>query len=99
MWKSLSGLVELPDQYHGYVVGFAALVAVLLFNQLVYRRCWKSYPTLEEYLTAHPGCDTTGGIVCSRCRQRAAGGAVMGTGRIYRCTWCDTELYRIDRVG
>jgi hypothetical protein len=48
MWKPLSPLVELLDQYHGYIIGFAAVAAVLLLNQLIYRRCWKSYPPLKS---------------------------------------------------
>ena len=99
MWKPLSPLLEFLDQYHGFIVGFAGLAAVLLLNQLIYRCRWRSYPTLKEYLAAHPGCDTTKGIVCSRCRQRAPGAGVIGTGRIYCCTWCETELYRIDQIG
>jgi hypothetical protein len=99
MWKSLSPLLEFLDQYHGLILGFAALAAVVLLNQLIYRRRWKIYPTLDEYLATHPGCDTTEGIVCSRCRRRALGAEVISTGRIYRCAWCETELYRIDRIG
>lgn len=99
MWKPLSPLVETIDQYHGYIIGFAALAAILLLNQLIYRRSWTSYPTVDEYLRAHPGCDTMKGIVCSKCWQRASGGPVIGAGRLYRCAWCDTELYRIDRIG
>ena len=99
MWKPLLPLLEFLDQYHGYIAGFAALGAVLLLNQLIFRRRWTSYPTLDEYLAAHPGCDTTEGVVCNRCRQTVSGAGVIGTGRIYRCTWCDTELYRADRIG
>src|SRR5215471_4469270 len=99
MWKPFLPLLELLDQYHGWIVGFAALGTVLLFNQVIFRRSWTSYPTLDEYLAAHPACDTTEGVVCSRCGQRALGGGVIGAGRIYRCSWCDTELYRIDKVG
>ena len=99
MWNVLSPLVQFLDQSRGYIIGFAALAAVLLVNQFIYRRYWKSYPTLEEYLAAHPGCSTTAGIVCSRCGQRAAGMGVIGAGRIYNCTRCETELYRIDEVG
>lgn len=92
-------MVELPDQYHGYLIGFAALAAVLILNQLIYRRRWKSYPTVKEYVATHPGCSTTAGILCSRCGQRAAESRVIGAGRIYVCTRCETELCRIDRTG
>ena len=44
MWKSFSPFVEILDQYHGYILGFAALAAVLLFNQLVYRRWLEVLP-------------------------------------------------------
>ena len=99
MWKPLSPVLEFLDQYHGWIVGFAALAAVLLLNQLIYRRRWKSYPTLEQYLATHPGCRETEGVVCSRCRRKALEARVMGAGRIYRCAWCETELYRIDKTG
>ena len=99
MWTSLSSLLEFVDRYHGYVVGFGALAAVLLINQLIFRRRWSSYPTREQYLAAYPGCATMDGVVCNACGQRAAGGGVIGAGRIYRCSWCDTELYRVDQNG
>jgi hypothetical protein len=96
MWKPLQPLLESLDQYHGLFIGFALLGAVLLFNQLVYSRRWKSYPTLKQYLAAHPGCDTIDGVVCDICRRKALGMNVPGSGRIYRCGWCETELYRVD---
>src|SRR5215813_188075 len=99
MWNPFSPVLGFLEQYHGLIVGFAALAVVLLLNQLIFRHRWKSYPTLEEYLASHPACDTADGIVCSRCRQRALGGGVIGAGRIYRCSWCDTELYRVDQIG
>jgi hypothetical protein len=95
MWKSLLAFL---DQYHGLIIGFAVLAAVLFLNQLIYRRRWTSYPTREQYLAAHPGCDTVDGIVCDTCRRKAMVGPVPSMGRIYRCGWCDTELYRIDRA-
>ena len=98
MWHPLSPVLEFLDQYHGLIIGFAGLAAVLLLNQLIFRHRWKSYPTLDEYLAAHPGCETAAGIVCSRCGQRASGMGVMGTGRLYMCTRCETELYRVDQM-
>ncbi|TYM00378.1 hypothetical protein FXB40_00600 [Bradyrhizobium rifense] len=95
MWNSLLALL---DQYHGLIIGFAVLALVLPANLLIYRRNWTSYPTREAYLAAHPGCDTVDGIVCAKCRQKAASMAVPHAGRLYRCTWCDTELYRVDRA-
>jgi hypothetical protein len=38
------------------------------------------------------------GVVCDKCGQKASGMAVAHAGRIYRCTWCDTDLYRIDKA-
>jgi hypothetical protein len=95
MWKSLLAFL---DQYHGLIIGFAVLALVLLLNQLIYRRGWKSYPTREDYLAAHPSCATVGGVVCAKCRQKTASMPVRGSGRIFRCTWCDTDLYRVDKA-
>ena len=82
--------------YGGYIFGFATLAAILFLNLLIYRHRWKSYPTLEEYLAAHPECDRVPDVLCSRCGTKAAGAGVVGRGCIYRCTWCETELYRVD---
>ncbi|MCP3386833.1 MULTISPECIES: hypothetical protein [unclassified Bradyrhizobium] len=95
MWNYLLALL---DQYQGLIIGFAVLALVLLANLLIYRRNWTSYPTRAAYLAAHPGCDTADGIVCAKCRQKAASMAVPPVGRLYRCTWCDAELYRVDSV-
>ncbi|QPF91418.1 hypothetical protein [Bradyrhizobium commune] len=97
MWNAIAPLLEFVDRYHGLIIGFAALAAVLLLNQLIYRRSWTSYPTREDYLAAHPGCATADGVVCDRCRQKASSMPVKGAGRIYRCAWCETDLYRVDR--
>jgi hypothetical protein len=86
------------DEHHGLIIGFAALAGVLFLNQLIYRRRWTSYPSREDYLAAHPGCATGDGVVCAKCRQKAVSMPVRSAGRIYRCTWCDTELYRVDRA-
>jgi hypothetical protein len=85
--------------YVGYIVGFSALAAVLALNQFVFRRRWKSYPTAAQYLAAHPECDKAGGIVCHQCRGRTSSLAVKDHGRLYRCAWCETELYRVDGGG
>ena len=95
MWNAL---LVFWDQYHGLIIGIAVLALVLLANQLIFRRFWTSYPTLEAYLADHPGCDTAGGIVCATCRQKALEGPVVGRGRLYRCGWCETELYRVDKA-
>ncbi|SFN79316.1 hypothetical protein SAMN05216330_101577 [Bradyrhizobium sp. Ghvi] len=95
MWNSLFAFW---DQYHGLIIGFGVLGLVLLFNQFIYRRYWTSYPTREAYIAAHPGCHTADGIVCATCGQKALTGPVAGKGRIYRCDWCDNELYRVDRA-
>jgi hypothetical protein len=94
-----ASLEDVLGPYQGYVLGFLALAAVLLLNQLIFRRRWRSYPTRDEYLAAHPDCDTAGGVTCSRCGRKALGGGVIGAGRIYRCGWCEIELYRVDRTA
>jgi hypothetical protein len=90
---------EVPGPYQGYILGFLALAAVLLLTQLIFRRRWRSYPTRAAYLAAHPDCDTAWGVACSRCGRTALGGGVIGAGRIYRCGWCEIELYRVDRTA
>ena len=95
MWTSL---LTFWGQYYGLAIGFAVLASVLLANQLIYRRGWTSYRTREAYLAAHPGCETADGVICSECGQKAASMPVRGSGRIFRCAWCDTDLYRVDRV-
>jgi hypothetical protein len=54
--------------YTGYIVGGTGLAAVLLLNQLIFRQRWKSYPTLAQYLAAHPECN----------RPRALSAAIAG---------------------
>lgn len=98
MWNPALPLLEFWDQYHGLIIGFAALGAVLLVDQWIYRRSWKSCPSLDDYLAAHPGCRTPDGVVCNACPSKALVAPVARMGRIYRCGWCDTELYRIDRA-
>lgn len=44
MWNAIAPLLEFVDRYQGLIIGFAALAAVLLLNQLIYRRGWTSYP-------------------------------------------------------
>jgi hypothetical protein len=85
--------------YTGYIVGVAGLAAVLLLNQVIFRRRWKSYPTLAQYLATHPECNKAEGVVCSHCGTVVARIGVSGRGSLHRCTWCETELYRIDRNG
>ena len=87
-------MMALIGPYKGLIIGFGVLAAVLLLNLLIYRRRWQSYPTQAQYLAAHPACNQAGGITCHRCGQKAARLGVPGRGRIYRCSWCDTELYR-----
>ena len=79
MWNSL---LVLLDQYQGLIIGFSVLALVLLANLLIYRRNWTSYPTREAYLAAHPGCDTADGIVCAKCRQKAASMAVRTCSKV-----------------
>jgi hypothetical protein len=83
-------------QLTGYIVGFGALAAVLLLNRWFFRRRWKSYPTATEYLAAHPGARKAGEIVCHRCDGKPMSLAVGDKGRLYRCAFCEIELYRVD---
>ena len=83
--------------YTGYIVAAAGFAAILLLNQWIYRRRWQSYPTLAQYLAAHPHCDAAKGVLCFRCGTKAARIGVRGRGSVFRCTSCETELYRIDR--
>jgi hypothetical protein len=83
----------------GWVIGFGALAAVLVLNQWIFRRRWTSYPTAAEYVKAHPGSRKAGEIVCHRCAGKPASLAVGDKGRLYRCAFCETELYRVDREG
>jgi hypothetical protein len=98
MWKPILPLVDFIDRYQGLIIGFAVLALVLLLNQVVYRLFWTSYPSREDYLAAHPGCAGTEGVLCATCRQKAASMPVQGSGRIFRCTWCDTDLFRVDNA-
>jgi hypothetical protein len=97
MAATATHFLALLDPYSGYIIGFGALAAVLVLNQLIFRNRWKSYPTLAQYLAAHPECNRASGVVCDRCGTKAARAGVSGRGSIYRCTWCDSELYRVDR--
>ena len=99
MADSVLDFKDILGPYTGYVVGGAGLAAVLLLNQLIYRYRWKSYPTEIQYLAAHPECKKADGAVCNRCGRKPARLGVSGRGHIYRCTWCEDELYRIDRNG
>jgi hypothetical protein len=90
-------MADPPSPWMGYIVGFGALAAVLLLNQWIFSRRWKSYPTAAEYLAAHPESRKAGDIVCYRCGNRPARMGVRGRGSLYRCTWCEDELYRVDR--
>lgn len=82
----------------GYIVGFGALAAVVLLNQWIFSRRWKSYPTAEQYQSAHPASRKAGEIVCHQCGGKPASLTVGGRGRLYRCAFCETELYRVDRA-
>ena len=99
MGRMLSSIYTILDQYGGLILGFAVLAAVLLLNQALFRRRWTSYPTREQYLAAHPECAKAGAIACHRCGQPATAAGVVGAGRIYRCAWCERELFRVDRGG
>ena len=99
MVDSAVHIMDLIGPYKGIIIGISALAAVLLLNQLIYHHRWKSYPTQAQYLAAHPECNKAEGIVCNCCGRKSAQLGVSGRGHIHRCTWCETELYRIDRNG
>lgn len=84
--------------YSGYVIAAGAPAAVLLLNQVIFHHRWKSYPTLAQYSAAHPNCIRAEGVVCHGCGTKGARADVSGRGDIYRCSWCETELFRIDKV-
>jgi hypothetical protein len=96
MWEPILPLIDFIDRYQGLIIGFAMLAFVLLLNQVIYRLFWTSYPTREDYLAAHPGCAAADGVLCATCREKAASMPVRGSGRIFRCTCCDTDLFRVD---
>ena len=97
MVDAATHFLELVEPYRGYLIGAGAFGAILLLNQVIFRRYWKSYPTLAQYLAAHPQCDKAGGVVCDSCGTKALRAGVSGRGDIYRCSWCEVELFRIDR--
>jgi hypothetical protein len=82
--------------YGGYLIAAGTFGAILLLNQLIFRHCWESYPTLAQYSADHPDCIRGGGVVCDKCGTKAARAGVSGRGDIYRCSWCEDELFRID---
>ncbi|HEY4031270.1 MAG TPA: hypothetical protein VGM25_13050 [Caulobacteraceae bacterium] len=86
-------------QITGYILGFGVLAAVLLLNRWVFRRNWRSYPTAAEYLAAHPGARNAGEIVCHTCKGKPASLGLRDKDRLYRCAFCETELYRVDLEG
>lgn len=92
-------MADQASLFTGYAVGIGGLAAILFLNQLIFRRRWTSYPTAAEYLSAHPGCRKAGDIVCHRCGKKPARMGVSGRGSLYRCTWCEDELFRVDRDG
>lgn len=89
-------VTDLIAPYWGLIIGLAFVAAVFALNLLVYRHRWQSYPTMAHYLAQHPDCNKAGGVTCNRCGQKAAALRVGSRGHIYRCTWCDVDLYRID---
>jgi hypothetical protein len=93
---SVAHLLEPLRAYSGYILSAGVFGAILFINQLTFRARWETYPTQAEYLTAHPHSNRIGGIVCHDCGTKALRGGVSGKGSIYRCSWCETELFRVD---
>ena len=84
--------------YIGYIVAFAGLASILLVNQLIYKSRWKNYPTRQQYLAANPGCYRADGILCNRCDRPVLPIRVSGKGIVFRCSWCEDELFRVDKT-
>jgi DNA-directed RNA polymerase subunit RPC12/RpoP len=97
MVDSAAYFSDIFGPYMGIILGVLALAAVLLLNQVIFRQRWQSYPTRAQYLAAHPDCDKADGITCDRCGTTAVHLGVRGKGALYRCSWCETELFRVDR--
>ena len=98
MADSVAHLLDGIGPYKGIILGILVLAAVLLLNQLIYRRRWKSYPSRAQYLAAHPECNKADGTTCYRCGAKSLHLGVRGRGQVHRCSWCEIDLYRIDRA-
>jgi hypothetical protein len=48
--------------YSGYLIAAGTFGAILLLNQLIFRHCWESYPTLAQYSADHPDCIRAGAL-------------------------------------
>ena len=72
------------------------LIGKVDFSSLFLNISGTSYPTLAQYSADHPDCIRGGGVVCHKCGTKAARAGVSGRGDIYRCSWCEDELFRID---
>lgn len=83
--------------YRGYLIGAALLGAVLWLNFAIFRARWARYPSLPEYLAAHPGSQGSGGVLCHRCGSKPKSLRVSGRGELRMCPFCERPLYRIDR--
>lgn len=83
------------------VVFVSILVGLLLLNaryQSSKAREWKALPTLDEYLSAHPGCSKGKGISCNTCGSTSIRNwGVFNADcdmRKFVCNHCGTDLYR-----
>jgi hypothetical protein len=98
MADSVAHILDGLAPYQGIILGVLFLAAVLFLNQVIYRRRWKSYPTRAQYLAAHPECNKADGTSCHRCGTKSLHLGVRGKGQLHRCSWCEIDLYRIDRA-
>lgn len=83
------------------------LLLLLLAGFFAYRyftrATWKDLPTLRQYLSAFPRCQTSGGISCRVCNS----GSIRNWGwkfrddarRLFICNHCGQILYRNDLDG
>jgi uncharacterized paraquat-inducible protein A len=88
----------------GLMIGVAFVVAMLavVYLQLAdikkARRSWAATPTLPDYITQHPECQTDAGITCRECNS----GNINEKGlanerdarRTFTCGRCEAVLYR-----
>ncbi len=75
------------------------IVAIIYF--IFFRRGNKEYntlPTLEEYLSSNPGCQTNHGIKCNKCNSNSIKNWGIASEndqrRFHICNHCNTKLYK-----
>lgn len=100
MYDETTEFVVNMSDYKFLIIGFVILLAAIGLIAIYLRayRTWKSLPTLEQYLIAHPDCRTNRGIKCSQCGSSSIknwGVDHADDGRRkHICNHCNTTLYR-----